>query len=74
MLVNSFFTHSSVPDNDFLNFKSEDTYGWGYAVFGKVTHGTEVIDKIKQVKTGSKNGHDDVPVELVIIESASIIK
>ncbi len=60
----------NVKDNDFLNFKSEDTYGWGYAVFGKVVSGTDVIDKIKQVKTKSQAGHDDVPAEAVVIETA----
>ncbi len=60
----------NVKDNDFLNFKSEDSHGWGYAVFGKVTAGTDVIDTIKQVKTTSKAGHDDVPAESVVIETA----
>lgn len=63
----------NVKDNDFLNFKSEDTYGWGYAVFGKVVSGEEIVDKIKQVETHSYHGHDDVPVETVIIETATII-
>lgn len=60
----------NVKDNDFLNFKAEDTYGWGYAVFGKVVAGTDVIDKIKLVKTKSHAGHDDVPAEAVVIETA----
>lgn len=64
----------NVKDNEFLNFKSEDTYGWGYAVFGKVVAGTDVVDKIKQVKTKSHAGHDDVPVEAVVIETATIIE
>lgn len=63
----------NVKDNDFLNFKGEDMYGWGYAVFGKVTEGTEVIDKIKVVKTGRHGMHDDVPTEAIVIESAEII-
>lgn len=63
----------NVKDNDFLNFKSEDVYGWGYAVFGKVTEGTEIVDKIKVVKTGRHGMHDDVPTEAVVIESAEII-
>ena len=63
----------NVKNNDFLNFKSEDLYGWGYAVFGKVVEGTELIDKIKLVETTSKNGHDDVPVTPVVITKASII-
>lgn len=64
----------NVKDNEFLNFKSEDTYGWGYAVFGKVVSGLDVVDKIKQVKTRSHAGHDDVPVEAVVIETAAIIE
>ncbi len=62
----------NVKDNDFLNFKSQDTQGWGYCVFGKVISGMEVVDKIKAVKTGSKNGHQDVPVDSVVIESATL--
>lgn len=63
----------NVKDNDFLNFTSEDSHGWGYAVFGKVVAGTDVVDKIKTVKTGRSGMHSDVPVEHVIIESASVI-
>ncbi|MNN06056.1 Peptidyl-prolyl cis-trans isomerase cyp18 [compost metagenome] len=48
--------------------------GWGYAVFGKVTEGTDVVDKIKAVATGSKSGHQDVPKDDVIIEKAEIIE
>ncbi|MNP87625.1 Peptidyl-prolyl cis-trans isomerase cyp18 [compost metagenome] len=47
--------------------------GWGYAVFGKVTEGTDIVDKIEGVATGSKSGHQDVPKEDVIIEKAEII-
>ena len=57
-------------DNDFLNFKSESPSGWGYAVFGKVVAGTEVVDKIEKVKTARAGFHDDVPVEDVVIERA----
>jgi peptidyl-prolyl cis-trans isomerase B (cyclophilin B) len=64
----------NVKDNDFLNFKSEDMYGWGYAVFGRVVNGTDIVDKIKQVKTKSHAGHDDVPVEAVVIETAVLIE
>ena len=64
----------NIKDNDFLNFRSEDIHGWGYAVFGKVVAGTEVVDKIKLVKTGSHAGHDDVPVEAVVIETATIVE
>lgn len=48
-------------------------YGWGYAVFGKVVAGTDVVDKIEQVKTGRHGMHDDVPTEAVIIESAEVV-
>lgn len=61
-------------DNDFLNFKSESPSGWGYAVFGKVVEGTEVVDKIGTVKTGrGPGGHADVPVEAVVIQDAKEI-
>ncbi|MDR2875520.1 MAG: peptidyl-prolyl cis-trans isomerase [Methylobacillus sp.] len=58
----------NVADNDFLNFTAPTGSGWGYCVFGKVTEGTEVVDKIRQVRTGSRAGHQDVPVEDVMIE------
>ncbi len=60
----------NVADNDFLNFSAPTSNGWGYCVFGKVVAGTEVVDAIKKVRTGSKAGHQDVPVEDVIIERA----
>lgn len=63
----------NVNDNDFLNFTSPTSQGWGYCVFGKVIEGTDVIDTIRQVKTGSKAGHQDVPVDDVIIERAEVI-
>ena len=59
--------------NDFLNFKSESASGWGYAVFGKVVAGTEVVDAIEGVKTGRRGGHDDVPVEDVVITGAKVL-
>jgi peptidyl-prolyl cis-trans isomerase B (cyclophilin B) len=62
----------NVNDNDFLNFSAPTAQGWGYCVFGNVVEGTEVIDKIAKVKTGSRNGHQDVPVENVIIERAEV--
>lgn len=62
----------NVADNDFLNFTAPTAQGWGYCVFGKVVAGTEVIDKIAKVKTGNRNGHQDVPVEPVIIERAEV--
>ncbi|KKW66824.1 cyclophilin [Lampropedia cohaerens] len=58
----------NVRDNDFLNYPGQD--GWGYAVFGKVVEGTEVVDKIKDVATGRKGFHDDVPKEDVVITKA----
>lgn len=64
----------NVADNDFLNFTAPTGNGWGYAVFGEVVEGTEVVDKIKDVKTGNKGFHQDVPVENVTIESATVIE
>lgn len=62
----------NVADNDFLNHTSPTPSGWGYCVFGKVTSGMDVVDKIKAVKTTSRAGHQDVPVEPVVIEKAEI--
>nr|WP_245150704.1 peptidylprolyl isomerase [Pollutimonas harenae] len=64
----------NVADNDFLNFTSPTPNGWGYAVFGKVVEGTEVVDQIKAVKTGNKGFHQDVPLENVIIEKATVVE
>ncbi|MFC4298138.1 MAG: peptidylprolyl isomerase [Castellaniella sp.] len=64
----------NVADNDFLNFSAPTSNGWGYAVFGRVIEGTEVVDEIKKVKTGSKGFHQDVPAEDVIIESATLVE
>jgi cyclophilin family peptidyl-prolyl cis-trans isomerase len=58
-------------DNEFLNFTAESMQGWGYAVFGKVTDGMEVVDAIAQVATGNQGGHADVPVETITITGAS---
>lgn len=66
---NQFFIN--VGNNDFLNYTAANSSGWGYCVFGKVTAGMDVVDKIKKVATTTRNGHQDVPVENVIIESAS---
>lgn len=63
----------NVKNNDFLNFSAPTTQGWGYCVFGKVVEGTEVVDKIKAVATTSRAGHQDVPVEPVIIEKAVVV-
>ena len=60
----------NIKDNDFLNFSAPTASGWGYAVFGKVVAGADVVDKIKAVKTGRKGHHDDVPVEDVVIVKA----
>jgi peptidyl-prolyl cis-trans isomerase B (cyclophilin B) len=60
----------NVADNGFLNHTAPSASGWGYAVFGKVVGGADVVDKIKAVKTGRKGFHDDVPMEDVIIQKA----
>ncbi|WP_456407955.1 peptidylprolyl isomerase [Thiolapillus sp.] len=60
----------NTKDNSFLDYPGQD--GWGYAVFGKVVEGTDVVDKIEKVETGNKAGHSDVPVEPVVIEKAEI--
>jgi peptidyl-prolyl cis-trans isomerase B (cyclophilin B) len=61
----------NVGNNDFLNHTAPTGSGWGYCVFGKVTAGTDVVDKIKKVATGNRKGHQDVPVENVVIEKAT---
>jgi peptidyl-prolyl cis-trans isomerase B (cyclophilin B) len=58
----------NTTDNGFLDFKSESPQGWGYAVFGRVVSGTEVVDAIEGVRTGRKGMHDDVPLEDVVIQ------
>ena len=63
----------NVADNAFLDFKSPSGNGWGYCVFGQVVEGMDVVDKIKGVKTGSKNFQQDVPVKEVIIERAELV-
>ncbi len=60
----------NAKDNDFLNYSGESPNGWGYAVFGKVVEGTDTVDKIRKVATGSSGGHQDVPREAVVIEKA----
>jgi len=64
----------NVNDNDFLNHSSPTPQGWGYAVFGKVVDGLDIVEKIKKVKTGSKGFHQDVPADDVIIEKAVIVE
>ena len=67
-----FFINSK--DNDFLNFTSETQNGWGYAVFGEVLNGKDVVDEIERVRTGNSNGFGDVPREDVVIESISVVE
>jgi len=62
----------NISDNTFLDHTAKTTEGWGYAVFGKVVDGMDVVNKIKAVSTTMRAGHQDVPVEDVVIESASI--
>ncbi len=62
----------NVKDNDFLNHTGKTAQGWGYAVFGKVVGGEEVLDKIRAVPTTSRGGHQDVPKDTVIIESVTV--
>ena len=64
----------NVKDNDFLNFSSETPQGWGYAVFGKVTEGMDVVNKIKDVPTTTKGPYQDVPAETVIIEKVTVVE
>lgn len=63
----------NVNDNDFLNHSSPTPQGWGYAVFGKVVEGQDVVDKIKGVKTGNMGFHQDVPTDDVVIEKAVVV-
>lgn len=63
-----FINHS---DNGFLNFSSESSKGWGYAVFGKVTDGMDVVDAMAKVETGNMGGHQDVPVDIITITGVS---
>jgi peptidyl-prolyl cis-trans isomerase B (cyclophilin B) len=61
-------------DNNFLDFRGENGAAWGYAVFGQVIEGMDVVDAIRAVSTGSKDGHTDVPNETVIINSATVVE
>ncbi len=63
----------NVKNNDFLNHSGKNPQGWGYAVFGKVAEGLDVVDAIKKVPTGRTGGHQDVPTTPVVIESAEVI-
>ena len=64
----------NVGDNAFLNHTGKDSQGWGYAVFGKVVEGMDVANTIKKVATTSKSGHQDVPADPVVIDSATMIE
>jgi len=64
----------NIKNNDFLNHTAKTPQGWGYAVFGKVTKGQGVVNKIKAVDTGRKGMHDDVPVEPIAIQKAEIVE
>ena len=64
----------NVKDNTFLDHTAKTTEGWGYTVFGKVVEGMDVVDKIKAVSTTSRAGHQDVPVDDVIITSAEVVE
>ncbi len=64
----------NVKDNHFLNHSGKTSDGWGYCVFGKVTEGMDIVNKIKGVKTTFRAGHQDVPVEDVVIESAEVLE
>ncbi len=63
----------NVTDNAFLDHAAPTQQGWGYCVFGRVTDGTDVVDRIKQVPTGRKGMHQDVPLDDVVIERAEIV-
>ena len=63
----------NVKDNDFLNYSGESQQGWGYAVFGKVVEGKDVVDKIKKVATADKGPHQNVPTTPVVIEKAECV-
>lgn len=64
----------NLKDNDFLNFTSESSSGWGYTVFGKVTEGMDVVDKMAAVKTGQNGPHGDVPLEPITMDSVTIVE
>jgi peptidyl-prolyl cis-trans isomerase B (cyclophilin B) len=63
----------NVADNGFLNHTAPSAQGWGYCVFGKVVEGTDVVDRIKGVRTGKRGFHADVPLEDVVIERAEVV-
>ena len=63
----------NTTDNGFLDFKSESPQGWGYAVCGRVVAGMDVVDAIETVRTGRKGGHDDVPLDDVMIQRVAVV-
>jgi peptidyl-prolyl cis-trans isomerase B (cyclophilin B) len=63
----------NAADNEFLNFKSETPQGWGYAVFGRVVSGQDIVDAIEKVRTGNRGGHSDVPLDDVTITRATVV-
>ncbi|MDD4880482.1 MAG: peptidylprolyl isomerase [Gallionellaceae bacterium] len=64
----------NISDNGFLDYTEPTAQGYGYCVFGKVVEGMDVVDSIKKVRTGSRMGHQDVPVENVVIERAEVVE
>ena len=64
----------NVKDNAFLNYTAPNQQGYGYCVFGKVVEGMDVVDKMRQVKTGNRSGFQDVPLEDVVITKAEVVK
>lgn len=64
----------NIKNNDFLNYTAPNQQGYGYCVFGKVVEGMDVVDKIRKVKTGTRSGFQDVPLEEVIISKAEVVK
>ncbi|SCX85167.1 peptidyl-prolyl cis-trans isomerase B (cyclophilin B) [Nitrosospira sp. Nl5] len=63
----------NVADNNFLNYSASTSQGFGYCVFGKVVEGKDVVDQIKKVRTGDRSGHQNVPLEDVVLEKAEVI-
>lgn len=64
----------NISNNDFLNFREPSAQGYGYCVFGRVSAGQDTVDRIRKVRTGMRAGHQDVPVENVMIESAEVVE
>lgn len=64
----------NVADNNFLNYTASTSQGFGYCVFGKVVEGQDVVDRIKKVKTGDRSGHQNVPLEDVVLQKAEVVQ